>query len=392
MKPDPIKIGLIGCGGRGTGAVDDCFKSSENVKLTAMADLFQGRIDGSRGWLKENTKVELPPPERCFVGFDGYRRLLDLKDVDLVLLATPPGFRPIHFEAAVEAGKHVFMEKPIGVDPKGVRRVLAAGRKAGEKKLAVVAGTQRRHSADYVEMIRRIHAGEIGKILAGRVYWNMGGIWSKERKPEWSDMEYQCHNWNYFTWLSGDHIVEQHIHNLDVANWAIGAHPIRALGLGGRAVRTDPAKYGHIYDHFVVDYEYPGGVHVMSMCRQYPDVSALANAVHEVFVGQKGAAGSQDDKLWLKGAAEWKAPGTHANPYVQEHADLIASIRAGAPLNETQAVAESTLTAILGRETCYTGQAVTWDEMMSSEMDLSPPKYEFGPYPVPPVPLPGKSR
>ena len=390
--PKKIRIALIGCGGRGTGAVKDCLTSSESIELVALGDLFPDHLAKCREslatmvtedpTLKPKIKVK---DSHCFVGFDAYRKVLD-GNADLVLLATPPAFRARHLAAAIEAGKHVFMEKPVAVDPQGVHAVMASSELAAQKGLALVAGTQRRHDAGYRAAIERIHDGAIGDIVAAEVYWNQGGLWMKPREPSWSDAEWQIRNWLYFTWLSGDHMVEQHIHNLDVANWAFGAHPVKAIGVGGRQQRTDPA-YGHIFDHFAVEFEYPNGARLRSMCRQ---MDGTAQRVGERFVGTRGTS---DGHSVIEGATPWswdpQAP--KANPYVQEHADLIASIRAGRPLNEGRQVAESTLTAIMGREAAYTGQEVTWDELLSCQQDLVPTELQFGPMPVPPVAMPGQT-
>jgi myo-inositol 2-dehydrogenase / D-chiro-inositol 1-dehydrogenase len=387
-----IRVGVIGCGGRGTGAAKDCITSAQDVELVALGDLFPDRLAKCREnlarmvaedpTLKPKIKVE---DSRCFVGFDAYRKVI-ASNVDLVALAAPPAFRPQHLAAAVEAGKHVFMEKPVAVDPTGVRAVFASSDLAARNGLAIVAGTQRRHDAGYRAAMERIHGGAIGDIVGGQVYWNQGGLWMHRRQPEWSDAEWQIRNWLYFTWLSGDHIVEQHMHNIDVANWALGAHPVKAVGVGGRQCRIDPA-YGHVYDHFAVDFEYPNGARVLSICRQ---IDRAARYVGERFVGTRGTS---DGKSVIEGAAPWRlapdAPKT--NPYVQEHTDLIASIRAGQPLNEGRQVAESTLAAIMGREAAYTGQEITWDELLASEQDLVPPDVSFGPMPVAPVAMPGQT-
>ncbi|HEY3220407.1 MAG TPA: Gfo/Idh/MocA family oxidoreductase [Gemmatimonadales bacterium] len=387
---DKIRIGLIGCGGRGTGAAKDCLTSSDNIELVALGDLFPDHLAACRenlarmatedATLKPKIKVD---DRNAFTGFDAYQKVLASK-VDLVLLATPPGFRPRHLAAAIAAGKHVFMEKPVAVDPAGVRSVLASADLAAQKGLAIVAGTQRRHDPGYRATMERIHGGAIGDIVGGQVYWSQGGLWMHPRQAEWSDVEWQIRNWLYFTWLSGDHIVEQHIHNIDVANWAMGAHPVKALGVGGRQWRTDPA-YGHIYDHFAVDFEYPNGVHIMSMARQ---IDGTAHNVSERFVGTRGTTNANSV---IEGAAPWRFEASTAkpNPYVVEHADLIASIRAGKPLNEGRQVAESTLTAIMGREAAYTGQVIAWDELLAAEMDLVPPEISFGAMPVAPVAMPG---
>ncbi|MEA2063467.1 MAG: Gfo/Idh/MocA family oxidoreductase [Gemmatimonadota bacterium] len=390
-----LKVGLIGCGGRGTGAAENCLNAAQDVELIALADVFQDRIDKCRQNMGDpNRKAGALAgykvgDDMCFVGFDAYKRLLET-DVDLVILGTPPGFRPEHFTAAVDAGKHVFTEKPVGVDPVGLRKFMAAGEKSKAKGLAVVAGTQRRHDPAYQEMIKRIHGGQIGDIRAARCYWNMGALWNKEQKPGMSDMEWQLRNWLYFCWLSGDHIVEQHVHNLDVINWAMGAHPVKAYGMGGRQVRTDPV-FGHIFDHFAIDFEYPGGAHLLSMCRQTANTDTN---VSEVVVGATGESYSDGKRCMIKGEKRWRhrGEGEKVNPYDQEHVDLIESIRSGNPLNEAQRVAESTMTAVMGRLSAYTGLEVTWEQMMASDLDLSPKKYEWGPIPVPPVPMPGITK
>lgn len=383
---DVIKIGVIGCGGRGTGAAVNCATANSGVKIVAIGELFQDRLDDAYKNLTGNKdikdKVDISK-DRCFVGFDAYKKVLAC-GVDMVILATPPGFRPIHFEAAVEAGKHVFMEKPVAVDAPGVRKVLAAGELALKKGLGVVAGTQRRHQAAYVENMKRIHDGAIGDIVGGQCYWNQGGLWNHGRKPEWSDMEWQIRNWLYFTWLSGDHICEQHVHNIDVINWAIGSHPVKCVGMGGRQVRTDPA-FGHIFDHFCIDFEYPNGVKVMSMCRQ---IDGCANNVSEHVVGTKGTSSCGG---FIQNADPWRFEGNAMGPYEKEHKDLVDSIRAGKPLNEAKQVAESVLTAIMGRMSAYTGQEISWDQALNSKEDLMPAKFEFGPLPVPPVAVPGRT-
>ena len=393
-RADTLRIGLIGCGGRGTGAAKDCLTSSERVELVAIGDLFPDRVTECRtnlarmatedttGGLKAKIRVD---DAHAFAGFDAYQKVIASK-VDVVLLATPPAFRPRHLAAAIEAGKHVFMEKPVAVDPVGVRSVMASSDRAAQRGLAIVAGTQRRHDAGYQAAMQRIHNGAIGDIVAAQVYWNQGGLWMKPRQPDWSDVEWQIRNWLYFTWLSGDHIVEQHIHNIDVANWALGAHPVKAVGVGGRQWRTDPA-YGHIYDHFAIDFEYPNGVHVLSMCRQ---IDGTASHVAERIVGTRGTS---DAHSVIAGATPWSwdSQSPRTNPYVQEHADLIASIRAGKPLNEGRQVAGTTLSAIMGREAAYTGKEITWDELLSADQDLVPADVKFGPMPVAPVAMPGQT-
>ncbi|HEO70827.1 MAG TPA: gfo/Idh/MocA family oxidoreductase, partial [Candidatus Hydrogenedentes bacterium] len=280
---DTIRVGLVGCGRRGTGAARDCLSSSAGIEIRALGDVFEDQLKSGRKGLAK--LAENIPDDACFTGFDAYKKVLAC-DIDLVILAAPPGFRPEHLAAAVEAGKHVFMEKPAGVDPAGIRSVLESAERAKDKGLALVAGTQRRHQADYVATLERIHGGAIGAITAAQCYWvgDYGYYPAVPRKEGWSDMEWQLRNWNYFTWLSGDHIVEQHVHNIDVINWALDAHPVAALGMGGRQQRTG-AEYGHIYDHFAIDFEYPGGVHVASYCRQ---MAGTANEVSERLIGTKG--------------------------------------------------------------------------------------------------------
>ena len=390
-----IRVGLIGCGGRGTGAARDCLRAGgDDVVLVSMGDLFPDRLESARSNLakvaSENAQFAKQfkvTPEMSFSGFDAYQKVL-ATDIDLVILATPPGFRPGHLAAAIAAGKHVFMEKPVAVDAAGVRSVIASAAAAKAKSLAIVAGTQRRHDPAYVDVIRRIHDGAIGEINGGRVYWNQGGLWNAARKAEWSDSEWQIRNWLYFAWLSGDHIVEQHIHNIDVANWVMKAHPVRAVGVGGRQWRTDGA-YGHIYDHFAIDFEYPNGVHVLSMCRQ---IDGSANHVGERFVGANGQTDPSSEITGTKAFKFEVREGQRKNPYVEEHVDLLASIRAGKPLNEGQQVAESTLSAIMGREAAYTGQVINWDELLNATQDLTPPTRGFGSLAVPPVPMPGTTK
>ena len=390
QNADPIKIGVIGCGGRGTGAVDNCISAAPNVQLVAMADLFQDHLDKSLAKLKDPAREGGPLPnikvtkENCFVGFDAYQKLLKT-DIDLVILATPPGFRPLHFEAAVAAGKHIFCEKPVATDPVGIRRFIEAGKISKQKGLCVVAGTQRRHDPAYQEWVKRIQDGAIGPVKGARAFWNGGELWKFPRQSGWSDMEYQCRNWYYFSWICGDHIVEQHVHNLDVINWILNAHPVRALGTGGRIVRTDPV-FGNIYDHFIIDYEYENGVNMMSSCRQWDNTDRL---IAEFVTCTDGTANT-NARLMMRGKINWRYQGTMVNPYVQEHVNLIAAIRKGAPINEAQNVAESTLTAIMGRESAYTGKEITWEQIMASTLDIQPKTYAFGPLPESPLPVPGK--
>jgi predicted dehydrogenase len=351
------------------------------VKVIAVADVFEDRAKGAQKGL--NGAGADIKDDHVFIGLDAYKKLLET-DVDIVILATPPGFRPEHFEAAVNAKKHVFMEKPVAVDPVGCRRVMAAGQKAKELGLAVVSGTQRRHSFSYRETIKRIQDGAIGEIVAAYAYWCQGGLWVQERRQNQSDLEWQLRNWLYFTWLSGDHIVEQHVHNIDVINWVMGTHPVSAFGMGGRQVRT-AQKYGHIYDHFAVEFEYPNGVRMLSMCRQ---IDGCDGRVSEFVVGTKGRSNCSG---WIRGEKEWRYEGPNPNPYVQEHVHLLESILKGEPINEAQNIAESTMTAIMGRESAYTGRTIRWEEMMKSEMSLMPKELRFDmELPIPPVAMPGR--
>jgi predicted dehydrogenase len=358
--------------------------SAPNVTLYALADAFQDRLDGCRAKLTNEianqdkvkelgNKVDVSK-DRCFVGLDAYEKLLDA-GVNYVILATPPGFRPYHLRAAVDKGVTIFTEKPVATDGPGIRTVLEAYEKAKSKNLAVVAGTQRRHQLGYLESMKRIKDGEMGDVVGGRGYWNQGVLWYKPHEKGQTEVQYQLRNWYNFTWLCGDHIVEQHIHNLDVMNWGIGAHPIAAVGMGGRQRSVpNPEDFGVIFDHFSVDYEYPNGIHVLSMCRQ---IDGCEGNVSEALVGTKGMWSSGGYNLNGKPVITKKQDTDSVNPYVQEHTDLIESLRAGKPLNELKQVAESTLTAILGRMSTYTGKKLTWEQALNSKERLMPEKLEW---------------
>lgn len=387
---DHVKVGLVGCGGRGTGAAQQALSADKGAQLTALADLFPDQLERALANIRKSHEKQVKvTPETCFSGFDAYKQLID-SGVDVVLLCSPPGFRPAHLAYAVEKGKHVFTEKPMAVDIPGVHSVLATLEKAREANVSIVAGFCYRYSYPERELFKRVHDGAIGKVHTVYGVYNTGSLWSKPRKPEWTDMEWQIRNWLYFTWLSGDHIVEQHVHNIDVANWVLGGHPIRANGVGGRQSRLDPS-YGHIFDHFCVELEYPNGARVMSMCRQQ---DGTARYVGERIAGTRGVLDTTDRTAALTGAKSWtyEAPEPRVNPYVQEHADLLAAIRGNKPLNEGRQVAESTLTAIMAREAAYTGQVITWDEILASDLDLTPGPMAFGPVPVPPVAQPGVTK
>ncbi len=366
---DVLRVGVIGCGGRGTGAAANALAADPSVRIVALADAFPDRLARARESLaalaSDRASVD---PSNAFAGLDAWQRLLAL-DLDAVILATPPGFRPGHFAAAVDRGRHVFMEKPVAVCPAGVRQVLEAGRRADEKGLSVVAGTQRRHQKSYLEAMARLRDGAIGRPVAARCFWNMGDLWCEAPDPSRSDVENQLRNWLYHTWLSGDHIVEQHVHNIDVVNWAFDAHPVRACAVGGRQARTAP-KFGHVYDHFGVDFEYPDGRFCLSMARQQ---GGTTERVEELIHGTDGVMRLTMGEAEVRGARPWRYEGPNPNPYVAEHAALFDSIRGGPRVNESRAIAESTLSAIMGRIAAYTGRDLTWEEAMAHPLDLRPP-------------------
>jgi len=386
---DTLKIGLVGTGGRGTKDVTNCALAAPGVVIWALGDLFEDRVQACYDRLKKSKKLSADrfqvTGDRCFHGWENHRRVIE--QVDLVLLCMPPGFRPPFLRDAVEADTHVFAEKPVAVCPAGVRHVIESGEIAKRKGLAIVAGTQTRHSARAVETVRRVHDGAIGRVVHGACYFLTGELWHRGEDPSWSDMEYQCRNWYYFNWLSGDHIVEQHIHQHDLLNWVTGANPVKAYGTGGRQVRT-AEKWGNIWDHFGVEYEYPGGVRIHSLCRQ---ANKTGHRVDAWFVGEKGEAYPARGEI--TGENAWSYQGETPDPSIQEMKDLIAGIRAGKPLNHGRRIAESTMVAILGRISAYTGREVSWKwAMEASKLDLMPKTFAFGPNPVPPVPAPGKTK
>jgi predicted dehydrogenase len=392
---DVIRVGLIGCGratsggGRGRGAAEQCINAGPNVKLVAMGDLFKEHLEYTRDYLKRKFPEKIDVPEdRCYVGFDAYKQVLS-SGVDLVILASPPGFRPQHIQAAVDAGKHIFAEKPVAVDAAGVRAVMKACAEAKKKNLAVVSGLCWRYDDGMRATFQQIHDGLVGDIVALQCTYNTGGLWHVPRQPEWSDMEWQCRNWLYFTWLSGDHNVEQHIHSLDKMAWAMrDEYPVKAVGLGGRQVRTGP-EFGHIFDHHSVVYEFANGVKCFSNCRQQ---TGCANDVTDHVFGTKGVCDVM--KHVIKGQTSWRYPRTakRGNMYQNEHNELIASIRAGKPINNGDYMTKSTLMAIMGRMATYTGQVITWEQALNSKENLSPAKYEFGPLPTPVVARPGVTK
>lgn len=403
QAPDgkPLKAGLIGCGGRGTGAAKDFLSAGPNLQIVALGDMFADRLNDCRENLKKEKNVEVPD-DKCFLGFDAYQKVIAC-DVDVVILATPPHFRPIHFAAAIEAGKHVFMEKPVAVDPVGARSIMASSKKAEAKGLTVVCGTQRRHQHPYVEMYKKIMDGAIGEIVTANVYWNQSQLWFKPRKEGWSDMEWMIRDWVNWTWLSGDHIVEQHVHNIDVAHWFMGKHPVKAVAFGARQRRVT----GDQYDMFSVDFVMEDGKHIHSMCRQ---IDGCADAVHEIFFGTEGYAECGKEKDVYKickhdGTLVWQfefpkvsqenptSKGLNS-PYVQEHIDFVTYIRNNTPKVEAEECAISTLTGVMGRVSAYTGKEVSWDEMMSSSLELKPKEYVLGPQDMASfvVPVPGSGK
>ncbi|WP_273276087.1 Gfo/Idh/MocA family protein [Maribacter polysiphoniae] len=395
-----LKIALVGCGGRGTGAAVQALRADENIELVAMADAFEDRLKSSlmniSKEMGETKKVNVKE-EHQFVGFDAAKKAIDLADV--VILATPPGFRPQHFEYAIDAGKHVFMEKPVATDVPGVRKVLAAAKKAKANKLNVVVGLQRHYQSSYLVALEQLKQNKIGKIVSGQVYWNSSGVWVRERQPGQSELEYQMRNWYYFNWLCGDHILEQHIHNIDVANWFIGETPISAQGMGGRQVRTGK-DHGEIFDHHFVEYTYPSGAVVASQCRHQPDTM---RRVAEFFQGTKGTVSTAGDNVEIKdwdGNAIFNHRGKDdPNPYQVEHDKLFASIRSGGVISNAENGANSTMSAIIGRMATYSGQIITWEEAMKSELKLVPDELTWAsPAPVLPnadgsynIPMPGKT-
>jgi predicted dehydrogenase len=379
---DVIKVGLIGCGGRGTGAVRDILEAEERingknmkVEIVAVGDVFKGNAERAvRAFKSESPKSSYRKwvnqvkvtPETTFDGLDAYQKVLNA-GVDLAILATPPGFRPYHLEAAIKANKNIFCEKPVAVDATGARKVFGLVDESKKRNIAIVAGTQRRHQKGYLDTIKKIHDKAVGDVVAARCSWNGEGIWFRDRGKNQTDAEYQINNWYHFLWVCGDHIVEQHVHNLDVINWVMGDHPISAVGMGGRTVRPvgDPNAVGNIWDHYAVEYTYKNGVKLASYCRHIPGQSDVSEAV----IGSKGRVALRDGAWSINGE---EIEGANISPYVQEHIDLLSSIRAGKPLNELKNVAESTFTAILGRNASYACRTLRWDDALKANEDTMP--------------------
>ncbi len=380
---EKIKVGLVGCGGRGNGAIDDSLTADPSIVFWAAGDVFPNKAANTVKNYQRTYKDRVQCEGRTFDGLDAVQKVID-SGVDLVILATPPGFRPYHIEAAIKANKNVFCEKPVAVDGPGIRKCLSLVEEAKKRKLAIVAGTQRRHQGGYIETIKQIHEGAIGDVVSTRCSWNGGEPWFRARGPEMSDTEYQLHNWYHFNWLCGDHINEQHVHNLDVINWVMRGHPLKCVGQGGRIGRRagKPEAVGHIYDLFALEYEYAGGVPMHSYCSHVPGTT---QDVSETVIGTKGVC--KVNQYTINGK---KVYTKKDRAYVQEHIDMIASIKAGTPLNELQNVAESTLTAIMGRMAVYSGQVVTWEMALNSEETLMPENLDLkGKLAVSPVPRPG---
>lgn len=385
-----LKAGLIGCGGRGTGAAINFLDAGPNLEIAALGDVFRDKLDQCREQLKKQKNIDVPD-EKCFIGFDSYEKVID-SGVDIVLLCTPPHFRPAHVEAAVNAGKHIFMEKPCAVDPVGARKVMVAAKRAAEKDLSIVSGTIRRVQKDFMETQRRVASGQIGEIVSAHIIRNGGSLWVIQRQPGWSDMEYMLRNWANFCWLSGDHIVEQFIHEIDVMNWFIGKIPVKAIAWGGRQRRVT----GDQYDFFSVEYIYDNGMHTHCAARQ---ITGCSNLTEQFIAGTEGFANAKGILYNLKGEEIWKYPYPEESstdetwkvkdPFVQEHINLVTAIRTGKPYNDAEAQVNSTLITIMGRMSAYTGKDVTWDEVLNSDLYLGPKTYEFGPVPgipeTPPV-------
>lgn len=394
QAPDgpPLKAALIGCGGRGTGAAGNFLDAGPNLEITMLVDLFPDRLNSCRDAIKEHAGLEIPE-ENCFLGFEEYKKVME-SDVDIVILATPPNFRPLHFAAAVEARKHVFMEKPVAVDPVGARSIIASSKKAEALGLVVGTGTQRRHERNYVATYKQIYEGAIGDIVSANCYWNQDQLWHVKPQKKWSEMEYMIRDWVNWTWLSGDHIVEQHVHNIDVIHWFTGLRPVNAVGFGGRHRRPT----GNQYDIFSVDFEFENEIRVHSMCRQ---ISGCAGNVSEYVRGTDGYSNCSDTIYNPDGSIKWqyeypkdkegKSTGdVKISPYDQEHIDLVTAIRENKPYQEAEGTAISTMAAIMGRISAYTGKEITWEEMMGSDFDIGPKEFKMGPVDVDKsIPVPG---
>jgi predicted dehydrogenase len=390
-----IRVGLVGCGGRGTGAARDALMADPGIELVAMGDIFQAKVESSLSRLSklEDDNVNLQDrikvtPDHRFAGLDAYQQVID-SDIDYVLLCTPPGFRPDHIAYAVKRGVHIFAEKPCATDAPGVRRILALEGEMKRKGIGLLSGFNSRHVFHYADLVKAIQDGGMGEVLSLYAYFNTGNIWYRERETGMSLPEYHFHNWFHVDWLCGDHIVEQHVHNLDRCNWIMQTHPVRAYGMGGRQYHTE--RGGNIYDHFTVEYEYDNGVRMTSMCRQ---IVGTDGKVGEDIVGTKGRAAMVGRKAQITGpqARIFREHPDQHESHRQEHIDFIAALRRGEISNDTRFLCESTLTAIMGRESAYTGKNVTWDQILDSELQLTPPDIAAWDGSIRPVPRPGLAR
>lgn len=393
FNSDTLKVGLIGCGGRGTGAANQAMNADPNVVLTAMADVFPDRLDTSyNALMKENPDKLKVAEDQKFIGFDSYKKVLE-SDVDVVLLATPPAFRPAHLEAAIAAGKHVFCEKPVAVDAPGIRRVLAVAQQAKEKNLALMSGFCWRYDMPKRATFERVLNGDIGDVMTIYNTYNTGELWFRDRKDDWNDMEYTMRNWLYYTWLSGDHIVEQAIHSIDLMQWAMGDQlPVSASGTGGRQSRTEK-KYGNVFDHFAITFEYANGARGFHFSRQQKGCSRAYG------IDMYGTKGRCEIDVWKKhqiiGENKWRYKGEENNMYQTEHDELFASIRKGEPFNDGTRMAHSTMLAIWGRMAAYTGQTISWEEALNSQEVLGPKVDEYNwklDWPMKEVALPGITK
>ncbi|MFC0263624.1 Gfo/Idh/MocA family protein [Fontibacter flavus] len=389
-----LKVGLIGCGGRGTGAAAQALKADPDAILSCMADIFPDYLEESYNNLMmvSPNQVKVDKTNQ-FIGFDAYKKVLD-SDVDVVILTTPPAFRPHHFAEAVAAGKHVFCEKPVAVDAAGVRAVLEAAKKAKEKGLSVVSGFTYRYDFPKRALFEKISQGDIGEVRSILTVRNGGGLWYKNRRPDWTEMEYQLRNWYYYDWLSGDYIVEMMVHSLDLMSWALGGQlPVKVTGTGGRQARTEP-KWGNIYDHFAIEYEYANGIKGMHFSRQQQGSS---NTNRAEIVGREGDAlidiGRQTHAI--RGSNSWDYEGEKNNPYETQHEELFAGIRTGKPINEGELMANSTMLAIIGRMSAYSGQTISWEDAIKSNLTLGPKMEEYDwdlVWQVPSVAVPGVTK
>jgi len=385
---DEIRVGLIGCGGRGTGAVANVMDSAKGVRLIAVGDAFADRVEGARKRWTDLDKGIAVSDDNCFVGLDAFEKVI-ASDVNYIIIATPPAFRPAHLKAAVAAGKNIFTEKPVAVDAPGIRQVLAVAEEAENKGLGIGAGTQRRHQQGYIEVMKRVHDGAIGDLVSARAYWNQGGLWNKGRERGWSDLEWQIRNWLYFTWLAGDHIAEQHIHSLDKLAWVMGdRYPEKCVSSGGRIVRVGE-EYGNVYDHFNTVFTWGGDLPGFSSCRQWNNAKT---EVSDWVYGTRGRANIQRHSIEA-GPWKWRYESDEPDDmYQNEHDELFASIREHEPINNGEYMCKSTMMAIMARMSAYTGKTITRKQALESKLDLTPAKYEWGDHKANPIARPGITK